>query len=148
VTVTRLTLNQILAAGIDVTDPSNQNVYQFTAQIALDVTTTIPVTITFNGDGDALGSSAGGDSSGGGGGGGGGGCSAEFGCDIQVKDGSHLYVKSLPGPPDAKPFAYFLIPGTARFLKEFFDVHFNVVNTAAPEWVLSDTTATLITQDG
>ncbi len=144
VTVKRLTLAEILAAGIDINNPANQNIYVFTARIVFDLTQQAPppVNITFNGDGEAIGFDGGG-GFGGGGGGGGGNCSSDFGCGLDGPDGEQLFVKSLPGPPDKKPFAYFLIPGKARFLKEFFDIHFHVVNTADPEWVLEDSVATL-----
>ena len=37
VTVKRLTLTEILAAGIDITAPENQHIYQFQAHIQLDL---------------------------------------------------------------------------------------------------------------
>ncbi|HTZ06005.1 MAG TPA: carboxypeptidase regulatory-like domain-containing protein [Gaiellaceae bacterium] len=150
VTVTRLNLQQILAAGVDVNDPANQNIYQFTAHIGLDVSLP-PVTLLFNGVGSPLGGGGGGGGGGccgGGGGGGGVACTAQFGCYVPVPGGGGIYVKSMPGPANVRPFAYFVIPGSATFLKEFFDVHFHVVNTADPQWVLTDTTATLSELDG
>ena len=146
VTVRRLTLAEILAAGIDVNDPSNQHVYQFTAHIQLNLDEPVPprpVTLNFNESGMPVGGG------GGGGEGGGGGCSAEFGCEIGGEPGQpRIYVKPLPGPPNKKPFAYFVIPGEAKFLKEFFNIHFRVVNTADPEWVLENATAELTALPG
>jgi hypothetical protein len=52
VTVTRLTLDQILAQGIDVTDPANQQIYQFTATIVLNAPDAPPPLVTYwNSDG-------------------------------------------------------------------------------------------------
>ena len=41
VTVKRLTLTEILAAGIDITAPENQHIYQFEAHIQLDLSTAV-----------------------------------------------------------------------------------------------------------
>jgi len=147
VNVRRLTLAEILAAGIDVTAADNQNIYEFQAHIQLCVTcVATPVVIPITSTGSpvirrtppppspiqSIG------------------CTALSGCGYFITGGAaggggggYIYIKGLPGPAAAKPFAYLVIPGEARFLKEFFDINFHVVNTADPAFVLHGVSATL-----
>ena len=119
----RMTLEEIMDAGIDIRDPDNQFVWEFTVEITLEGRTfREPVLINDKGimlNGSAggffLGGSGGGTSIGGGGGGGGG----VWGYGIEK------------GGQNAAPALVFLyIYGDVHWLKEFFKVELELVNYA------------------
>jgi hypothetical protein len=143
-TVKRLTLSEIQDAGIDTSAPENQFVYKFEVHLAFN---NQPLTNNFivNGNGAFLGAyspiTIGGGYGGGGGGGGYGGGSGYY----------TAYPVAIPHPshPEVRPtVAYMVIPAEARWLKEFFEVGLTLENTADPEFVLADSTATLRLPDG
>ena len=139
-TVERMTLEQIREAGIDVSDPANQDVYEFNIKLTYGTYEYI-LSGAYNGDGDMLVDPEpieideeeeirklvawvlpGPVGPGGGGGGGGGG-----------------------GHDDAEvPMVVVLdIPGTASWLKDFFDVRLTVINQADSQFVLDNCNAHL-----
>ena len=136
-TADRLTPDQIVAAGIDPNDPDNQNIYQFEIHLA------------FVADGTTSDLTFGGYSSSGGGGGGGGGGGAFFlqpafggdatpcpaGASCATVGGYTAYptVQYVNNEPSV---LWMVIPGKAKWLKEFFDVHLLVSNLAAPAFTL------------
>lgn len=137
-TVRRMKLDEIQAAGIDVTAPENQWVYEFEVHLAF-----VPAQdnrIIVNGTGQFLGGSSGWwyyPSGGGGSSGSGGGYYVS------------PYVVPNPGHPEVPPTVmYLVIPGEARWLKEFFEVTLALENTASPEFVLANSKATLNLPDG
>jgi PKD repeat protein len=158
----RLTLDQIVAKGIDPTDPANQNVFEATINLyfipanAPDNYTPPPPSgdsctpnLIFNSLGKVLGLSgcgigAGGGGVGGGGGGGGGGCDVTDptqGCFIlngtfAVWPTVH-YVQSQP------VIQWLVIPVKVSFLKEFFDVQMVVQNLAPPGFTFTSGDAEL-----
>ena len=145
--ITRMTFDEIVAAGIDVYDPANRNVYSATVRVFYGSTPPIRVNYVRNdteildyeildysgvpireyvsGDGTSRRISGvkyiGGGSSNGGGGGG-----AE-GTDI---------------------IAIIDIPAEASYLKEFFDVKLHIVNNASPEFTLEKNTVSLNVPEG
>ncbi|MGZ4708564.1 MAG: Calx-beta domain-containing protein, partial [Acidimicrobiales bacterium] len=131
-----LTYSEIIAAGIDPSDPANQHVYEFTINLAFRP---FDPPITLSGD------VSGGGFVGAGFGGGGGGCSASS-CTTSV-GGYDIVITSqiVEGQPT---LVYMAIPGRAKFLKEFFDVQLQVTNLAAPGFNLTGGTAELTLPPG
>ena len=142
-TSTPLTRDQIIAAGIDPNDPNNQNVYQF--EIHLAFTPFGDVTI-------------GGYGAGGGGGGGGGGSFPEGitwgGTSIPCSTvctytaGGWTADVSLQWFNNKPELLWLIIPGKAKWLKEFFSVQMMVTNLADSSLVLDHGTATLPLPEG
>ncbi len=135
-TVHRMTLDEIIGAGIDVTAPENQNVYKFEVHLAFNNNPLPATTLMVNGAGNLVGAFnpiiIGSTGSGGSGGGG---------------SGSTLiaYPAAIPyeRPEVAPTIAYLVVPGEARWLKEFFEVGLALQNTAEAEYILSGSKATL-----
>jgi len=129
-----LTYDEIVAAGIDPNSPANQNVYEFTINLAINTTTPI----TFSGftasgggglyplcptvDGVATACSGGGTSF----------TSGGYTVSVSVS-----YVRNAP------QLVWLVIPAKASWLKEFFAVQMAVTNLADPGFVLDHGTATL-----
>ncbi|MBU7005798.1 fibronectin type III domain-containing protein [Phosphitispora fastidiosa] len=134
-TVNRMTLDEIEAAGIDVNAPENQWVYEFEIHLAFNDTPLEPQTFMVNGAGDFVGSDGGG-----------------FG--FSFSDGGEqmlAYPVAVPYKqhPEVRPtIAYMVIPGEARWLKEFFEVGLTLENTADPEFILAGSTAALRLPEG
>lgn len=132
-----MTLQEILAAGIDPSDPANQNVYQFTVNLQLTPDGP-PATFT------------GGYGAGGGGGGGGGTlyglggltCRSRSAC-VGTSGGSTVYVRAHTGPAGTPLLTTLVIPFRASWLKEFFDVSMTVANLADPGFTLTGGAATI-----
>ena len=130
----RLDLDEIVALGIDPNDPDNQNIFQFEAVLYFcDPTCADPITFDISGAARA--------------GGGGGGIvgSPGISCSDPARCGG---VRIIPGvsqsPVSEAPLLNFLvIPGKARFLKEFFEVKMLVANLAPAGISLADGAATL-----
>ena len=129
----RLTIAEIIDLGIDPNDPANQHVFEF--EIHLAFTPEEPVTftgVTTNG-----GAIIGGEYGGGGGGG-----SFGAGTGIEVGGGYTVYptVRSVGGQP---VIIWLVIPGEARWLKEFFEVKMLVSNLAPAPFTFEGGTASL-----
>ena len=130
--VKRMTLDEIVNAGIDVNAIENQWVYECNIVLGFR-----PYKFTVNGNGDIL-------SSGGYGGGGGGGWS--YGDYV-------VYPKAVTYPqhPEVPPTIYYLvIPAATSWLKEFFEVSLVLQNTAeaGSPFTVTNSTAELKTPDG
>jgi PKD repeat protein/protocatechuate 3,4-dioxygenase beta subunit len=148
----RMTYDEIIAAGIDVADPANTNVYEFEIWLNIDP---LPITgyvcsSACTGDGVGWGGGWGG----GGGGGGDGWMSygestcPEVGCAIVLPGGDQMTV-SVSHEPGVGPVVHYLvIPGEARFLKEFFEVSLTVQSLAPAPFALTGGRATLHLPDG
>lgn len=137
-TVKRMTISEIEASGIDTTAPENQWVYKFEVHLAFN-NQPLPVnTYVVNGVGGFLGSI----SSGG----------ALIGTISPISVGGVIaYPVAIPHPqhPEVRPtIAYMVIPGEAKWLKEFFEVGLTLENTADPQFIIADSTATLKLPDG
>ncbi|NLY43091.1 MAG: PKD domain-containing protein, partial [Clostridiaceae bacterium] len=138
-TVRRLTIDEIEAAGIDVTAPENQWVYQFEVHLAFNNTPLPPVVHTVTGGGTFIGDSW-----------------KPIIIEHPGEPGKPTKVDKVypiavphPGRPEVRPtIAYLVIPGEARWLKEFFEVGLVLENTADPEFVITDSLAVLKLQDG
>ena len=142
----RMTFDEIVAAGIDISDPENQHIMQFHVQLTYgEYQSTVETSFTFNpitnrvvnrkpvivdtDDGErrklmpvgVIKNSGGGGSSSGSGGGGG---------------------SSFEGP-DWTAVVILDIPAEASFLKEFFDVKLHIVNNAGSEFEMRDNYITL-----
>ena len=129
-TATRMTRDEIIAAGIDPNDPDNQNVYEFEIHLAFFGT---PITYAgYATEGGVVGGDFQGGSGGGGGGGGGGYGVGGYTVFPQVR-----YAGGEP------QLLWLVIPGKARWLKEFFDVTLLVTSLAPPSFTLTDGSAAL-----
>jgi len=129
VTTTPLTAQEITDRGVTLTDPVNYWVYDFTVNVAIGGTTTTisqpsvilpndptPGTVVHIGGG-------GGGTSGGGGG---------------VVDSSVIFL-----PQGQRAYAFLVIPGEIKLLKEFFEAKVIVKNDATPDFIITGTTASL-----
>ncbi len=141
VTSTPLTESQVVAAGIDPNDPDNQNVYQF--EIHLAFTPDADSTITGYTGGD--GSGAGGFPVGVGVDGVITPCTST--CDVPI-GGGYTAQMTVNYINDAPQLLWLIIPGKAKWLKEFFNVSMMVTNLAAPTFTLDNGSATLPLPDG
>lgn len=134
-TVKRMTLDQIIDAGIDVNAPENQWVYKFEIHLAFNNTPLEPQQFIVNGVGEMLGAE-----------GSGGGFSFSSGGEEMV---AYPVVIPIKEHPEVRPtIAYMVVPGEARWLKEFFEVGLTLENTADPEFILAGSTATLTLPEG
>jgi flagellar hook assembly protein FlgD/PKD repeat protein/lysophospholipase L1-like esterase len=136
----RMTRDEIIAAGIDPGDPANQHVFEFEIHLAFRPNDP-PVVFS----GYATGS-------GGGGGGfygaslGGSPCTAADFCRGTV--GGVTYEVHVVWVDDAPMLQWLVIPGRAKFLKEFFDISMIVQNLAAPAFTLESGHAELSLPQG
>ncbi len=131
VTSTPLSLSQIRAAGIDPTAAANNKVEQFSSNIAIG-----PQTFTFQGY--TCGSSFCGDTTWVGGG----------GPNTQQCAGGWCIQATTQVVDDQQNIEYLMLPGTAKTLKEFFDVKVLVQSLAPPAFTLDHGSATLQLPDG
>ncbi len=140
-TVERMTLEQIRDAGIDVSDPANQEVYEFNIKLTYG-TYEYVLSGAYNGDGDVLRDPE----------------PIEINEEDEIRK---LVARVFPvgfgsgsgsgsgggngGSDDTEvPMVVVMdIPGTASWLKDFFDVRLTVINQADAEFVLDDCLAHL-----
>ncbi|WP_186446059.1 Ig-like domain-containing protein [Paenibacillus cremeus] len=144
--VDRMSPDQVVAAGIDINAPENQWVYKFEVHLAFnDQPLPQPQQFYANSAGQLFGI--------------GGGEPAPFVISAGTggpggDSGATLlaYPKIIPSThPEIKPtVAYMIIPGEARWLKEFFDVTLLLQNKADANspFVITDSKATLVLPDG
>ena len=151
---TQLTLQQIEAAGINTSDPANQNVYQFTVALNFppqyEGAASNPPVITgyVNGAGQYVGntfvSGGGGGGGGGAGGGGGGGSGGGGGDSCTATECQGPGFVAVPTIVDGAPLIEWLVlSGDASVLKQFFSVDMVVNNLASSAVNLADGSATL-----
>lgn len=135
-TVKRMALDEIVAAGIDPYKPENQWIYKFEVHLAF--TQQNPVQpIIVNGYGNGL---------------------SGLEPFTITNPGSttttsyvYPYVVPVPGHPEVAPTVYYLvIPGEARWLKDFFEAGLTMTNTSeeGTPFVVTDASATLNIPDG
>jgi hypothetical protein len=126
-----MTLSEIEAAGIDTSDPANQNVYEFEVRLAFPESNEPPDLLHcyINDSGQFVGECTGG---GGGGGTGGVSCSPTE-CEGGGGDGGGSFV-AVPGFVEGHPLIQWLIlRGKAAVLKQFFTVSMVVQNLSETE---------------
>ena len=137
--VNRMTLDEIIAAGIDVTDPANQQVVRMIIHleygnkpITMNVVTN--GTQIYSGETTIVETSEG--------------RRQLTATMLQFEGSSSGGSGSVNLPPSYSVVAIMDIPVEASYLKEFFDVKLHIVNNADPEFVLSHNTVTLNIPDG
>lgn len=150
----RMTLEEILAAGIDVDDPANQQVYKFQIQLTYEEEV-IETEAVINSEGKKLSDPEQfeiGDrvitvdfvNCWGGGGGGFG-----TGSSNNNPGGQPGGSESATLPKEPEPVVAVIdIPGTSSWLKDFFDVELYVMNQAGEEFSLDNCSATLNVPEG
>ena len=121
---TRLTAQQVQDLGIDPNDPDNQNVFQFEIHLAF---VEGPTTQDLSFEGYTTGDGFYGASFGGGGGGG-----SCAGNDCGTDIGGYTVYPQVQYIGDEPTIVWMVIPGVAKWLKEFFDVRMIVSNLAGP----------------
>ncbi len=142
--ITRMTFDEIVAAGIDVYDPANRNVYSATVRFFYGATPPISVNYVRN-DTSIL--------------------------DYQIRDFNGNIINKYEnengesrsiagvkyiggngggsgGSENTDIIAILDVPAEASYLKEFFDVKLHIVNNAASDFVLSKNTVTLNVPEG
>jgi YD repeat-containing protein len=122
-TVTRMTLDQISAAGIDVSSTANQYLYDFRVNLGF-----VPGDHEFfvNGMGDII----------------------DYQpltiVDNNVTETVIPEAIAYPGHPEIQPaMAFLIMPDKASWLKEMFQVKLEVINNATPDFSIDNATATL-----
>ena len=131
-TAERITDPAVLeAAGVDLGAEENNNVYQFEIHLAFE-----SQPIVFTGFVAPSGFYFGGSGGGGWGGGGGGGGGSCYTCYWSVGDTTIAATPVFVG--NTPTITYMVIPGKAKWLKEFWDVQLVVSNLGSPSFVLSD----------
>ncbi|HEX9063379.1 MAG TPA: lectin-like protein, partial [Clostridia bacterium] len=141
-TVKRMNLEEIVSAGIDPYKPENQWIYKFETHLAFTDTPVAPIVV--NGYGQGISGFT------------------PFRITNTVSSNTvnsnssstsyvYPYVVPNPGHPEVAPNVYYLvIPGEAKWLKEFFEVGLTMTNTseASTPFVVTDSTAKLNVPDG
>ncbi|MDQ2085051.1 PKD domain-containing protein [Herbivorax sp. ANBcel31] len=132
--VRRMELDEIIEAGIDVTAPENQYVYEFEVTLEFERRKLPKINITTNGAGHIYNISFAGRS----------------GDVIRFNGGGRLYPTVIPHKrPDVPPtIAYLVIPGEVSWLKEFFEVSLTMTNMADAQFVIEDASAALDLPEG
>ncbi|NLD47344.1 MAG: PKD domain-containing protein, partial [Clostridiaceae bacterium] len=124
-TVQRMTLDQIKAAGIDPADPANQSVYKYEISMAFSEE---PVDFLVNGRGEFI-------------------TWSPLIIRDEKRQVTHVAYPgaiAYPDYPQVKPtLAYMVVPVQASWLKEFFEVSLVLENTADAQFVVEDSTAEL-----
>ncbi|MDQ2085630.1 PKD domain-containing protein [Herbivorax sp. ANBcel31] len=141
-TVRRMNLEEIVAAGIDVTAPENQFVYRFNVELVFEQTPLPVDNLYVNGHGNIVGGPRRISIGGGGGGSRPSGSSGDTGGTVDVK--------AIPNEhPEVPPtLAFLTIPQRVSWLKEFFEVGLTLYNQADPQFVIVDAEATLDLPEG
>ncbi|MCD7745609.1 MAG: leucine-rich repeat protein, partial [Lachnospiraceae bacterium] len=139
--ITRMTLDEIIAAGIDVTDPANQNVVQVTIHLTYGTT---PVTLNVLANTDGI-------------------CSPGTTTVVDTDSGPReLSVTMIQLPEavggsreddeeeeeDETLIAILDIPVEISYLKEFFDVKLHILNHASEQFELTDNVVKLNVPEG
>ncbi|MBC2727213.1 MAG: Ig-like domain-containing protein, partial [Desulfosporosinus sp.] len=139
-TVRRMTLDEVKATGVDVNAPENQWVYSYEVHLSFNNQPLEPVVHIINGQGQFIGSS----------------WQPLVIHNPPNPQGTNpgtmiAYPTAVPnyGHPEVRPtIAYLVVPGEARWLKEFFEVGLTLENTADEEFVISDSKSTLKLPNG
>ena len=137
----RLTYEEIIEAGIDPTDPANQNVVHFEICLAFDgASCTATIEGNANSEGTIFGGGVGGSVVSGSG------CSSSS-CYFTLPDGRSVS-GTITFVEDQPVWNFLLISGEARWLKEFFEVKLLVVNMAPAGFTFTGGNASLTIPDG
>jgi hypothetical protein len=131
----RLTLEQIIDAGIDPNDPINQNVFQFEVHLAFSESGASGSLTGYIGGGDSgsqfiFPEAVGGTCTPGA-------CTFSAGGNGSVAIGSPQVIEGQPS------IFWLVIPGKASWLKEFFAIRTVVTNLASPQFSFTNGSATL-----
>ncbi|HOJ11923.1 MAG TPA: Ig-like domain-containing protein, partial [Clostridiales bacterium] len=139
----RMDIDEIIAAGIDITDPANQNAYKFEIGLGFNMPD-IPIIATkhkFIRPANAPQNYT----------------VSEDGSKIIIRErideegkgsGRIFFGEKIDASFDVPAMAYMVIPGKTTWLKEFFDIGLTIQNAAGPEFVIEDAWARLTIPDG
>ena len=133
--ITRMTFDEIVAAGIDVNDPANQNVY--TATVRVYYGGSAPFTVSYIRNDDEIISS-------------------------EIKDSNGRIITYVSHGGESRSFtpvylgsaggsdivAILDIPAQASYLKEFFDVRLHIINNASSDFSLLQNEVVLNVPEG
>ena len=139
-TVHRMSLEEMIEAGVDFNNPSNSHTFRFEIELTF-AQEPIPTIIEYVGGGGGGGGGWGGGWAGGwGGGGGGGGCT--------LSDGSHVQFQPIIPETEEEEeippiLAYVRTSESISFLKEMYAVDLGVMNNASSEFTIVNSKARL-----
>lgn len=141
-TVHEMQYQEIVDAGIDITNPDNQYVYKYKAKFIYgnDGGTADPISFDYyvNSSGSCLGYSGGGGSGGGSGGDAGTGGGSTSGMAITggwfYAPQEDIYIQPIGGDPKGNQY-FLVIDGSVGFLKQIFHVELLLVNSGGTDWV-------------
>ena len=134
--ITRMDLDEIIAAGIDVYDPANQNIYQVQVRVVYGGS---PLTIRYQRNDSRVLSYSITDSSGNP-------VSTVTNSGGEARKLTPTVISCGSGSTDI--VAILDIPAQVSYLKEFFDVKLYITNNAAEDFVLTDNEVTLNVPEG
>ena len=133
--ITRMTLDEIIAAGIDIYDPANQNVYQVVVRVYYG---SRPLTISYMRNDEEVLSYEITDSNG----------LPVYTVTNSNGEGRILSPTIIPCGGQSDIVAILDIPAQTSYLKEFFDVKLYITNNASAEFELVNNEITLNVPDG
>ena len=121
--ITRMTLDEIKAAGIDISDPANQQIikYEFFIRYGDDP----PVNCTMYGEPEK-----------------------EVRDTFHVGGGGSNVNAQISYNPKTKVLAILVLPAQTSWLKEFFDVRLHIFNNASSDFMITNSTASLVVPEG
>ncbi|MBR5513610.1 MAG: fibronectin type III domain-containing protein [Ruminococcus sp.] len=142
-TVERMTLDEIVAAGIDITAPENQHIVEVKLDVEYKVHNSPSASLTYyvNGNGAVVG---------GGGWGGswtGGGWTGGTGGNSGGSVTKPVYI-SLNEENEVETVIMLTVPVSASFLKEFFHAQLTIYNNADEQFTISENEIELMLPDG
>ena len=150
--VHRMSLEEMIEAGIDFNDPDNYHTYTFTIELTF-AQEPIPTVIEYHYVGGA-GGNGGGSGGGSGGGYGGGGFIGGSSGSVKLSDGSTVkiqpivYEKTEEIEEEIPILAYVRTTESISFMKDIYAVDLGVINNATSEFVIKDCSATLNLPEG
>ncbi len=140
-TVERMTLDEIVAAGIDITAPENQHIVEIQLDVEYTVHASPSASLTYyvNSSGKVVGGGGGWGGSWTGGGGYGGGSSGSVTKPVYI---------SLNEDNEVETVIMLTVPVSASFLKEFFHAQLTIYNNADEQYTISENEVELMLPEG
>jgi len=140
-TVERMTLDEIVAAGIDITAPENQHIVEVKLDVEYTVHASPSASLTYyvNSSGKVVGGGGGWGGSWTGGGYGGGGTGGSVTKPVYI---------SLNEDNEVETVIMLTVPVSASFLKEFFHAQLTIYNNADEQYTISENEVELMLPEG
>lgn len=134
--VERMTLDEIKAAGIDVSAPENQHIVKVQLDVNYEINNESSANLTYyvNNSGSVVGGGGGF----GGGFGGGSGTGGSYGGSGSGTITKPVYISVNEETQEVDTAIFLSVPISASFLKEFFHAKLTIINNADEQYIISD----------